>query len=124
VTLPILLLPAIGCWLLMGTVSSLGQVMAGGLLLGFAAGAESDLIAFLAGRYFGMARYGRIYGLLYLPFGVGSAISPAIYGAVRDRTGSYDPMLMAAMAMFALGGVLLLGLGRYPQSFPSQPELG
>lgn len=111
---PVLLGPALSCWLLMGSDSSLPTLMAGALLLGFAAGAESDLIAYLAGRYFGMAHYGKIYGLLYMPFGLGSAISPAIYGAVRDATGSYDAMLMVAIGLFAVGGLLPLTLGRYP----------
>lgn len=114
VTMPILLLPALGCTLLMGTDTAIAPLMFGGFLLGFAAGAESDLIAFIAARYFGMRQYGRIYGLLYMPFGLGSAISPALYGAVRDRTGSYDAMLTVAIALFAFGGLLLLTLGRYP----------
>ncbi len=122
VLMPILLLPALGCWLLLGTGHALPPLIVGTALLGFAAGAESDLIAYTAARYFGMAHYGSIYGLLYMPFGIGSAISPAIYGAVRDRTGSYDAMLMAAVGLFALGGVLLLGLGRYPASFPALKE--
>jgi MFS family permease len=116
VAFPAMLLPAIACWLLMGTDSTLAYVMIGGFLLGFAAGAESDVIAFLCARYFGMAHYGRIYGVLYMPFGIGSAISPILYGVVRDRTGSYDPMLIAATIMFALGGALLLALGRYPDT--------
>jgi cyanate permease len=62
-----------------------------------------------------MAYYGRIYGLLYLPFGLASSVSPALYGWVRDTTGSYDAMLYVAMAMFVTGAVLLLGLGRYPE---------
>jgi MFS transporter, OFA family, oxalate/formate antiporter len=82
--------------------------------LGFAAGAESDLIAFLAARYFGMAHFGRIYGMLYMPFGLMSAISPVIYGTVRVNTGSYDGMLMVAATMFVVGGAMLLLLGRYP----------
>lgn len=120
VAAPAMLLPAIACYLLMGTGSALPQVMAGGFLLGFAAGAESDVIAFLAARYFGVAHYGKIYGALYMPFGIGSAISPIVYGMVRDRTGSYDPMLTAAVLMFAAGGALLLTLGRYPDA---EPEL-
>jgi len=116
VAFPALLLPAAACYLLMGNSTPLELVMLGGFLLGFAAGAESDVIAFLAARYFGMAHYGKIYGALYMPFGIGSAISPIVYGRVRDTTGSYDPMLMAAMAMFALGGALLLLLGRYPEA--------
>ncbi len=114
VAFPAMLLPAIGCFLLMGTTNMLPTVMTGAFLLGFAAGAESDVIAFLAARYFGMANYGAIYGALYMPFGIGSAISPILYGKVRDMTGGYDAMLTAAVIMFAAGGALLLTLGRYP----------
>jgi MFS family permease len=110
-----MLLPAIACWLLEGTSSSLGMLMTGGFLLGFAAGTESDVIAFMAARYFGMAHYGKIYGALYMPFGIGSALSPILYGTIRDRTGNYDGMLTAAVVMFAIGGAMLLGLGRYPK---------
>jgi OFA family oxalate/formate antiporter-like MFS transporter len=83
-------------------------------LLGFAAGAESDLIAFLAARYFGMAHFGRIYGMLYMPFGLASATSPIFYGVVRESAGSYDPILSVASVIFVVGGALLLMLGRYP----------
>jgi OFA family oxalate/formate antiporter-like MFS transporter len=114
VALPILTLPAIACYLLMGTESSMAMISIAALLLGLAAGAESDLIAYLASRYFGMAYFGRIYGMLYLPFGLMSAISPVVYGMVRDRTGSYDPILTVAAGMFVLGALLLLLLGRYP----------
>ena len=114
VLVPILSAPAISCWLLMGTSSPLGMLMLAAVLLGFAAGAESDLIAFLAGRYFGLAHYGKIYGMLYMPFGLGSAISPAIYGAVRDATGSYDAILTVASVLFMVGALLPLLLGRYP----------
>lgn len=118
VAFPALLLPAIACWLLMGTQAALSHVIIGGFLLGFAAGTESDIIAYLAAKYFGMAHYGRIYGVLYIPFAVGSAISPIIYGLVRDRTGSYDLILAIAMALFAVGGALLPMLGRYPAPKP------
>lgn len=111
---PVLCLPALACFLLMGTGSDVMAISAAAFLLGFAAGAESDLIAFLAARYFGMAHFGRIYGMLYLPFGLFSAISPLIYGTVRDQTGSYDNMLVAAAVMFVAGGALLVTMGRYP----------
>jgi MFS transporter, OFA family, oxalate/formate antiporter len=116
VAFPVLCLPAIACFLLMGTGAESYILITAAFLLGFAAGAESDLIAFLAARYFGMAHFGKIYGFLYMPFGMGSAISPIFYGLVRDRTGSYDQMLMAAAIMFVVGAGLLLLLGRYPDS--------
>jgi MFS transporter, OFA family, oxalate/formate antiporter len=111
---PVLCLPALACFLLMGTGSDIMAISIAAFLLGFAAGAESDLIAFLAARYFGMAHFGRIYGMLYMPFGLFSAISPLVYGIVRDRTGSYDAMLAAAAALFVAGGALLVTMGRYP----------
>lgn len=115
VTLPILSLPALACWLL-ATDHSMTMTVAvfSAFLLGFAAGAETDLIAYLAGRYFGMANYGQIYGVLYMAFGIAAALSPTAYGWVRDTTGSYDPILFAAAGMFVVGACLLLLLGPYP----------
>ncbi|WP_228242439.1 MFS transporter [Porphyrobacter sp. GA68] len=114
VCLPILLVPALACWLLMGTGTNQTLIYTAAFMLGFAAGAESDLIAYLASRYFGMANYGKIYGMLYMPFGLGSAFSPVIYGWFRDTTGSYDGALTLAMGGFAVGALLLITLGRYP----------
>jgi len=115
VTLPILSLPALACWML-ATDHSMTMTVAvlSAFLLGFAAGAETDLVAYLAGRYFGMANYGQIYGVLYMAFGIAASLSPTAYGWVRDTTGSYDPILFAAALMFIVGAVLLLFLGPYP----------
>ena len=114
VCLPILTIPALACYWLMGNSTEVSMVWLSAFLLGFAAGAESDLIAYLASRYFGMANYGKIYGMLYMPFGIFSAISPVAYGRIRDVTGSYDQMLLAAIFLFVSGALLLLTLGRYP----------
>jgi MFS transporter, OFA family, oxalate/formate antiporter len=114
IAFPVLCLPALACYLLIGTGSDTAIISAAAFLLGFAAGAESDLIAFLAARYFGMAHFGRIYGMLYMPFGLMSAVSPLVYGIVRDKAGSYDPVLSVAAVVFVIGGALLLLLGRYP----------
>lgn len=114
VAFPILCLPAISALILIGTAPDYPLVLLGAALLGFAAGAESDLIAYLGSRYFGLANYGKIYGFLYMSFALASAFSPAVYGRVRDVTGTYDLMLTAAAALFVVGGALLLLLGRYP----------
>jgi OFA family oxalate/formate antiporter-like MFS transporter len=115
VTLPILSLPALACWLLAADHSmTMAVALFAAFLLGFAGGAETDLIAYLAGRYFGMANYGQIYGVLYMAFGIAAAVAPTVYGWVRDTTGSYDPMLFTAAGMFVVGACLLLLLGPYP----------
>jgi len=120
VACPALLLSGLGCWLLTGTTPSLPRVVVGVFVIAFSAGAESDVIAYFAARYFGMAHYGRIYGLLYLAFGIGASLSPVAYGVVRDRTGRYDEILMTALLLFAITGGALLLLGRYP-AFEREP---
>lgn len=114
VAFPLLCLPAISCVIMLGDAPTLPLAMLAGFLLGFAAGAESDLIAYLTGRYFGMAHYGKVYGMLYMPFGLFSAVSPIVYARVRDVSGSYDPILQVALFGFLVGGAVLLLLGRYP----------
>lgn len=116
VAFPLLCLPAISCMIMLGWTGEITVplAMAAGFFLGFAAGAESDLIAYLTGRYFGMAHYGKVYGMLYMPFGLFSAVSPIVYARVRDTTGSYDPILQIVLFGFIAGGALLLLLGRYP----------
>ncbi len=124
VCFPVLVLPAVAVAYLAGSAPEFALVAGAAFLLGFAAGAESDLIAYLASRYFGMANYGRIYGMLYMAFALASAVSPAVYGRVRDITGTYDSMLLAAAGLFVAGALLLLTLGRYPDlRAPQTPVL-
>lgn len=122
IAFPVLAMPIAACAILIGSTTTLPPLLAAGFMLGFAAGAEADVIAYLAARYFGMKHYGRIYGWLYTPFGIFSSISPLLYGFVRDATGSYDLMLKLAMLLFGTGATLLLTLGRYPDWQAREPE--
>ncbi len=122
VALPILSMPALAALLVAGDDPGFRLILLSAFLLGFAAGAESDLIAYLASRYFGLAHYGKIFGMLYMPFALASAMSPAIYGRVRDVTGTYDQMLHAAAILFVVGALLLLTLGRYPDLGQGRPD--
>jgi hypothetical protein len=65
---------------------------------------------------------GTMRGASPLPFGLMSAVSPLIYGIVRDRTGSYDSALTVAAGLFILGALLLLCLGRYPANFEREND--
>lgn len=119
---PMFALPAVACWLLTHDVVSVHAAVVAAVVIGFAAGAETDLIAFLSAKYFGLKHYGKIYGTLYMPFGLGSAISAPVYGAVFDNFGSYNPALWVAAVLFVAGGLLLLGIGPYPQHGAARAE--
>jgi MFS family permease len=121
VTLPMLALPALACILLAQSSVSMPAALLSAILIGFAAGAETDLVAYLTARYFGLANYGRLYGLQYAVFGFASGVSPFLFGKVFDVTGGYQPILYAAAVLFVVGAVALLTLGRYPRFDESEP---
>jgi predicted MFS family arabinose efflux permease len=121
VTLPMLALPALACFLLAQPTVAMPAALLSAVLIGFAAGAETDLVAFLTARYFGLAHYGRLYGLQYAVFGFASGVSPFLFGKVFDVTGSYQPILYVAAVLFVVGAVSLLSLGRYPHLDEAPP---
>ena len=86
--------------------------------IGFALGAEVDLIGYLTARYFGMASYGRLYGMLYSSFVLGTGVSPLLIAWLQRHTGNYDVALYVCAGLVALAAVLFM---RAPP-FPNQNE--
>jgi OFA family oxalate/formate antiporter-like MFS transporter len=119
VTFPLLVLPAIACLLLMQDQVSPAAALASACMVGVAAGAETDLVAYLTVRYFGLRNYGTIYGLQYGAFAVASGIAPWAYGRVYDVYGTYNPILGVFSVALVAGAVVLLTLGRYPTFAPA-----
>jgi MFS family permease len=95
-----LLLPALGCFALVE-----GQAVPGVLLIGLAAGAEVDLLAYLVSRRFGLRQYGRIYGWQLSAFLLGAGIAPIAMGAAQDHWGSYHLALMIDAGILVIGAV-------------------
>lgn len=106
--------PAAACLILMGE-PSYATAMLASMLVGAAAGAELDLLAYFAARYFGLRNYGRIYGLLYTGVALGAGLGPISFAYLSQITGSYTASFQIALALFAFGGVSILFLGRYPE---------
>lgn len=114
VAFPLLVGPAVACLLLTSAEVTPAMAITAAVLIGLASGAETDLIAYLTARYFGLANYGRIYGVQYAVFGFAGGISPFLFGRVFDVTGSYNLALYAAAIMVVVAAFLLLTMGRYP----------
>lgn len=109
----LLMLPAISMYLMQGDGLSYGMMAFSIILLGFAAGIEYDLLAFLVSKYFGIRYYAVIYGVLYAFFAAGAGFGPAVYGKMYQATGSYDTILNWSMWAFIFCSLALLLLGRY-----------
>jgi MFS family permease len=107
-------LPAIGCLLLASGTTDYWTIGLSVMLLGFATGAEFDLVPYLCTRYFGLRNYGRLYALQWTGFSVTGGIGPAVFGHVFDVTGSYASILIVSAIIYVASAAILLLLGRYP----------
>ena len=113
IALGLLILPAISCYLLIQPSYTFAVAAFAVLLIGLAAGAEQDLMAFLVARYFGMKSYGVVYGCMYGAFALGAGMGPYIFGRAFAQSGTYDNMIMYAGIGFVCGSIPLLLLGKY-----------
>jgi MFS family permease len=107
----VFLLTASGCALLNLGGAPTAPVAA--FLIGFALGAEIDLIAYLTARYFGLRNYGFLYGSIYSMFSIGAAAGPAIVGHLFDANGNYHTALWAMAACLVFGAVTVASLPRF-----------
>ena len=110
-------LPVLACLLLLQSLT-LGNAMIAAVLLGFAAGAELDLMSFLAAKYFGTAHYAKIYGVLYSGLAVASGIAPSMYAWIYETLGSHERGFQLGAVAFSISALLVLLLGRYPNFNP------
>lgn len=120
VALVSLSLPALGCLILTGSYD-FWLAASAAFLIGFAAGAELDLMAFLAARYFGLRHYAKIYAIMYATLAVAGGLAPMLFARLFDVTRSYDTSLTIASGLFVFGAVILLALGRYPNPPEARP---
>lgn len=88
------------------------------IALGLGLGAEIDTMGFMIGRYFGLRRFGEIYGYSFAMFALGSGFGPLLWDLTFDATGSYDFAIRASVVGLVVAGLLVLRLGAY--SFPAQ----
>ena len=107
----VFLLPLIGLPLLAAGSGPAPAI--GAALLGLALGAESDLVAFLATRYFGQRAFGEIYGYLFMTFVIGSSIGQFLGDVSFDRLGSYLPALIGYAIALIAAAFLVNRLGPY-----------
>ncbi|MGH8595815.1 MAG: MFS transporter [Gammaproteobacteria bacterium] len=109
----IFLVTATGCALL--AISGVAQAPLAAFLIGFALGAEVDLLAFLTSRYFGLRYYGILYATVYAAFWIGIACGPALAGRLYDRYQNYEIALWWIVALLGFGAVAAMTLPRFDQ---------
>lgn len=114
------LFPIAGVLLLANGASGSGGIVAA-MMIGLAAGAELDVIAYLVSRYFGSRAYAENYGWQYVAWTIGSGSAPLTVAAVAQHYGSYTPAMLALAVVFAVSCVVIARLGPYPDFARTPP---
>lgn len=109
-----LVLPSFGCLIFLLAPPQTALMVMATVLVGLAAGAEFDILAYLVSRYFGLRSYAKIFGTVSGTVALGSGTAPLLVGPLIDATGSYDALLLICIGLAAIGASLFLTLGSYP----------
>jgi MFS family permease len=106
-------LPVLACMLLL-LAPSIPMAFVVAVLIGFAAGAEFDVLAYLAARQFGVRHYGLVFGTVVGLLSFGAGLGPMLGAHLFDLYGSYRTMLLTVAGTFSLSAILIRTLGPYP----------
>ncbi len=75
--------------------------------IGLTIGAELDIMAFCISRYFGLASFGKLYGLSYGCLVLSAGASPVMISRIAD-SGGYSTALMVSTVGTLIGAAILL----------------
>ncbi len=107
-------LPAIACLCILYLPLDFTTAVGLAILIGLGMGSETDAVAYLSSRYFGITHYGLIFGILISVYGFSIGVASWLVGLIFDATGSYDLVLTSLIGgvMIAIG--LMVSIGRPP----------
>ena len=92
------------------------MLMLAALLFGLTCGAETDVIAYLIVRNFGVRIYSTVYGILAATVAIAATIGAVLVSVMLSMFGKFAPFLMVAGVFVVIGSLLFLLL-------PSNPVL-
>ncbi len=115
----ILLLGLLACGLLCyAFAGSINMVRAGAFLLGAAGGGQSDLMPYVASRYFGARSVSTVFVLLLLGFFAGAAAGPVLFVSAAEAVGVVGA-LVALAALQVVPAAVFATLRNYPSLGPA-----
>jgi MFS family permease len=84
-------------------------------LVGLSFGAETDIIAYLIVRHFGVRIYSTVYGVTSSIVAVGSTLGAVLVSVMLKSYGSYTPFMLIAGVSVLIGSQIFLLLPRNPK---------
>lgn len=111
---------AIACGLY-ATGATGGVAFVCAVLIGAIYGAEFDVLSYVVKRIFGLAIFGRVYGVIFSVFQFGAALGATLLPLSRAHFGSYGPGLIAYAVALLLSAALLLRLAPTMAATSTEP---
>jgi MFS family permease len=99
--------------LLAALSSNYGLNLVGAMLIGVGIGAETDIVSYMASRYFGLQSFGKIYGAIFAFFYLGTGLGPLALGIAFEAQGSYTSILIVYAVMCLAIAMTFLFFGPY-----------
>jgi predicted MFS family arabinose efflux permease len=90
-----------------------GVIIFATVLNGLAIGGATDLMPYLASRYFGVRAVSRIFGWFLFAFFLGAAVGPVAFAKLSAVYSGADTPLMMLAALQIVPAALFLSLGRH-----------
>jgi hypothetical protein len=75
--------------------------------IGLTIGAELDIMAYFISRYFGLASFGRLYGLAYGALIIAGGASPVLIASLSGTGGYGTALIVSALGTLAGAAILL-----------------
>ena len=113
-------LPSLGIFLIASSLDGASILTFAVFCLGFAFGAEGDIVAFLVAKRFGLAVYSSVMGLLTATMSLSTSIGAGLLSWTLSRTGNYNLFLLISGTAVIVGATLLLLLRREGKSEAAQ----
>lgn len=112
------MLPVIGLSLLLLDAGNPAIQALAAATIGLTLGAEVDVVAYLAAKYFGLRNFGALYGAMVMALSLGTSFGPLTGGAIFDHFGHYAPFMVLNAGLMSLSALALLSLGAAPVFAP------
>ncbi|TCM16576.1 MFS transporter [Novosphingobium sp. PhB165] len=110
-----LALPSLGLFIIASSFDAPAVLTTAVFFLGFAFGAEGDIIAFLVALCFPMRIYGSVMGLMTAVMSASAALGAALLSLTLARTGGFNMFLVISGTAVLAGATLLMTLSRAPR---------
>lgn len=108
-------LPSLGLYIIASGFDAPAVLTAAVFLLGFAFGAEGDIVGFLVAKRFGVEVYGSVMGLLTSVMSASASLGALLLSWTLARTGGFDLFLVIVGTSVIIGAALLLKLRGMPE---------